>query len=142
MINPRQSPGRTDPEAVAPNLTPLVDILFILLIFFILTAGAVFPALNLNLPEVVSEDISTADSRNILLEIHGGTYALDGKEIADFETLKSALPDAVRKNPGYERFVIAGDKGVSIEELLKVLSHLQSRSIEAVDILMKNEGVK
>jgi biopolymer transport protein ExbD len=66
---------------IAPDLTPMLDILFILLVFFILTAGAVFQSLELTLPENVSEELELAhEPKHIMLEIRPQNYALDGEE--------------------------------------------------------------
>ena len=74
---------------MAPDLTPMLDILFILLLFFMLTAGAVFQSLNLTLPSSVAEDLTLAHTPDhILLEIRTGSFALDGREIKGFETTR------------------------------------------------------
>ncbi|HAD87373.1 MAG TPA: hypothetical protein DCG48_08430 [Rhodospirillaceae bacterium] len=124
---------------MAPDLTPMLDILFILLLFFMLTAGAVFQSLNLTLPSSVAEDLTLAHTPDhILLEIRTGSFALDGREIKGFETLKAAIPETMKAKPGHE-LIIAGDKDVAIETLLKVLTYLQSRNVSAANILMRKE---
>lgn len=127
---------------LAPDLTPMLDILFILLVFFMLTAGSVFQSLNLTLPSSVDEEITMLNEpKHIMLEIREGGYAIDGKVFNDFAALKSVVPNIFKDKPEHE-LVIAGDKDISIEELLKVLTFLQSQGIEAANILMQNEDNK
>ncbi|WP_169567500.1 ExbD/TolR family protein [Sneathiella limimaris] len=123
-----------------PDLTTLLDILFILLVFFILTAGAVYRSLDLTLPKSVSEQQTrTAEQKHIMLELRADNYAVDGTEFSDLEGLKKALEDTLAQKPEH-KLVIAGDKSVSLERLLGVLTYLQSQGIEAANILMQKES--
>lgn len=125
---------------LAPDLTPMLDILFILLVFFLLTAGAVFQSLDLKLPSSVEEEVDLVNAPNhIMLEIREGSYALNGREIAGFEDLKSGLKEEIASHPGHD-LIVAGDKRIAIEDLLKVLTYLQSQGIEAANILMQKES--
>lgn len=127
---------------LAPDLTPMLDILFILLVFFILTAGAVFQSLELTLPESVSDELRITDQpKHIMLEIRPQGYALDGSPIKTPTKLKEVVSAAVRAKPDYE-LIVAADKNTSIERLLSVLTFLQSRGIEAANILMKKDPIK
>lgn len=127
---------------LAPDLTPMLDILFILLVFFMLTAGAVFQSLDLTLPSSVAEELSLLNEpKHIMLEIKKDSYAIEGKQISDFGELKQLLPDTLNARPEHE-LIIAGDKNIPIEQLLKVLTYLQSQGIEAANILMQNENNK
>ncbi|MFT5703696.1 MAG: biopolymer transport protein ExbD [Rickettsiales bacterium] len=126
-------------EDLAPDLTPMLDIIFILLVFFMLTYGAVFKSLDLNLPASVAENqMFLNEESNITLEIYKDYFALDGEKISDFNVLKTAIIAAV-ENDNEAKFVIASDKEVSIEKLLKLLTYLQSQGITNANILMKNE---
>lgn len=135
----QQDPHDGSLRDLAPDLTPMLDILFILLVFFMLTAGVVFQSLNLKLPETASDDIPMLDApMHIMVEVRKGGYAIDGKKQADFTALKQSIVAAIKESPKSE-LVIAGDKEASIEKLLSLLTYLQSEGIEAANILMKQE---
>lgn len=140
MISPRhQDTGESALADMAPDLTPMLDVLFILLLFFMLTAGVVFQSLNLELPSGATDDQNVAKMpQSLLLEIRADGYALDGRDYRGFEALKAALPQAIKDKPGYE-VVIAGDKDVAIEALLKVLTYLRSQNVATANILMRKE---
>jgi biopolymer transport protein ExbD len=117
----------------------MLDIIFILLVFFILTAGSVFQSLDLKLPSSVTKEIPVLDApKHIMLEIRENNYAIDGYVMPDFSALQTHIPIIVKEKPEHE-LVIAGDKKVAIERLLQVLTYLQSEGIEAANILMQNE---
>lgn len=126
-------------EGGGPDLTPMLDILFILLVFFLLTAGAVFQALDLNLPETVAEDLQPPQAEEpLVLEIRDAGYAINGDAVTSFDALAAKLSAAVQRAPDRE-IVVAGDKDASIERLLRLLNHLRAEGVEAANILMKKE---
>jgi biopolymer transport protein ExbD len=91
------------------------------------------------LPASVAENqMFLNEESNITLEIYKDYFALDGEKISDFNVLKTAIIAAV-ENDNEAKFVIASDKEVSIEKLLKLLTYLQSQGITNANILMKNE---
>lgn len=124
---------------LAPDLTPMLDILFILLVFFLLTVGTVLRSLDLQLPSAVEEELEQLNEpKHIMLEIRESSYALDGKEFDHFVELKEAIKESRAARPEHE-IIVAGDRQISIEKLLKVLTYLQSQGIEAANILMQKE---
>jgi biopolymer transport protein ExbD len=125
----------------ALDLTPLLDILFILLVFFMLTAGSPLRVLETSLPSVSESLPSLSGSESVVLEIRERSYAVAGAPAGDFESLKRALHAALRAKPGQE-LVIASDKRAPIEALLRVLAYLQSQGIEAANIILRNEETK
>ncbi len=122
-----------------PDLTSLLDILFILLVFFILSAGASYRSLDLTLPNSVSKATTSAPpQKHIMLEIRTKGYAVDGQPVTSLEKLKPNLLRALDAKPEH-KLVLAGDKSVSIERLLNVLTFLQLKGIKAANILMQQE---
>lgn len=137
-LQPEDSHGGTLRD-LAPDLTPMLDILFILLVFFLLTVGTVLRSLDLQLPSAVEEELEQLNEpKHIMLEIRESSYALDGKEFDHFVELKEAIKESRAARPEHE-IIVAGDRQISIEKLLKVLTYLQSQGIEAANILMQKE---
>ena len=132
-----------DPDAgslrdIMPDLTPMLDILFILLVFFMLTAGAVFQSLDVTLPASVSDDLPlTQEPEQVTLEIKPDGFAFDGQQITNFAQLKKTLSTEVKAD---HQLIIACDKAVSVQRLLKVLTYLQSQGLETANILMQSEA--
>ena len=141
----------TDPDEqegslrdLAPDLTPMLDVMFILIVFFMLTANSVFKTLDITLPEKGAEAASPIqDTHQIVLEIrsHGGGYALDERRFNNVAKLKEAILSTVAARPD-DTFVIASDKDVKVESLLEVLTFLSSNDIEAANILMREASEK
>lgn len=127
----RETPGAQILRDLAPDLTPMLDILFVLLGVFMITAGAVFHSLDLKLPSSISEELALINEpKHIMLEIREDVYALDGRVVEDFDTLQSAISETIMAKPEHE-LIVAGDRRVAIEKLLKVLlfSNLKELSL-------------
>jgi len=125
-----------------PDLTPMLDILFILLVFFMLTAGAVYQSIDITLPSSVEEELSIVNEpKHIMLEIRPDSFVVDGEQVNTLAGLKQLIPTIIAQKAGYE-FVVAGDKDIAIERLLKVLTFLQSQGIVTANILMQEETIK
>lgn len=134
-----------DPHAgslrdLAPDLTPMLDMLFIILVFLMLSSGVIFKALELKLPSSSNSNLEPyQQSNNLLLEIHPDFYLLEEQKITDFNILKQRL-DQMDLVSSDKELIIAGDKNVSIETLLNLLTYLQAKQIKTANILMNDEN--
>lgn len=124
---------------MAPDMTPMLDVMFILLVFFLLTMGTVLQSLDLQLPSAVEEALPDINKpRHIMLEIREDSYAIDGRKFTAFDDFKTAFKDSIANKPDHD-VIVAGDRRISIEELLKVLTYLQSQGVDAANILMHKD---
>lgn len=142
MIGLQQHESSTLAQDLSPDLTPMLDILFILLVFFMLTAGAILQSLDLTLPSSVTEELDLVNEpMHIMLEIRRDSYAIDGNEYNSFEAMDKDLDATIKSRPAHE-LIIAGDKDIPLDRLLKVLTHLQAKGISAANILMQQEDMQ
>ena len=92
------------------NVTPLVDVMLVLLVIFMVTATyIVAQSIPVDLPEAgTGEDIVTTFAITITAD---GTFYLDGAPATD-ETIRVAIDKAKANNEDI-RVIIAADKNVS-----------------------------
>lgn len=122
-----------------PDLTPMLDILFILLVFFMLAVGQVFQTMDLTLPKSAANEATVALTENSLVLSMGqgaDSYAINDRSIDGLEAFKSEIIAAVQDNPE-QKIVLAGDRDVSLERLLSVLTFLNDNGIQTANILMQ-----
>lgn len=85
------------PEVPEINLTPLIDVVFLLLIFFMVsTTFERESELNIELPQATSEpETEKKDTIDIALDAEG-RYYVNGRQLVNtqFKTMKQALLDA------------------------------------------------
>ena len=103
------------------SMSSLTDIIFLLLIFFMLTSSLVVPnALNLKLP---SSSPSKAVSKSKLTDVSirkSGNIYVNGRKKSDKE-LDAAMRDLARKKGKDATISISPDKGTGVEHVVKVM---------------------
>ena len=113
------------------KLLPLVNIIFLLLIFFMI-AGVVQKQKELyevELGTAVIENYIDSDDKTIFIR-KDGTIVFDGRGISDNE-LKTYLKEIEDK----EKLVIAADGKITSERLNKILLILTRENIERIILL-------
>ena len=120
-----------------PDLTPLLDVMFMLIVFFLLTANAVPYALDVNLPqddEEVTQAVEDPDMLSITLLPQEEGWKINQISYQEEQEFKDALKEKTQDN---KKVIIIGDKDVSMQKLLTVMAFLRKNNIEAADIVME-----
>jgi len=114
------------------NVTPLVDIMLVLLIIFMLTAHLIAKqAIEVDLPKASQSTAAPPTTIAVTLTRDGRLY-LNGEQIAP-DALRSAVKDAVAKDPKTQA-LIAGDKSVSHGRVIWVLDTIKAAGITSFAI--------
>ena len=93
-------------EELGINLTPLIDVVFLLLIFFMVTTTFTRETrLAVNLPQADGEPLEDSPDRIEVLVSQGGGYSINGRQLvnARLETLMAGLDE-----------VSAGDRSIPL----------------------------
>ena len=102
------------------NMTPLVDVMLVLLIIFIITVPVMKHAVNIDLPRAVNQP-QDAKPETIRLSVDAqGTYYWNETRIEDAE-LERQLQTAAARTPQPELH-IRGDRAVRYERVALVMS--------------------
>lgn len=141
MISYRSRSGFAHEENQSPDLTSMLDVIFILLIFFILTANSVQHAFEMQLPDKGSDQAEAVDLLVLTLGIYSDQrgWRINDKDYADWAGFKQALLLAYRHHPS-SNVIIAGDKEVPLEKLLQTVTFLKQQGIETAHILMEKQA--
>jgi biopolymer transport protein TolR len=130
------------------NVVPYVDVMLVLLVIFMVTAPLIttgvvdLPSVGKSsqLPVAPIEVIIRADTSLLLRERVGGDKSGGGGQMQDRRVTTAELVGALRerqaRNPD-QPVVIAGDKDVRYEAVLKIMDELQKANIRRVGLLVK-----
>jgi len=102
------------------NITPLIDVVFLLLIFFLISSrfSEEERELDLNLPSVTESLPATAQPDELIVNIdETGRYFIDGS-FRQLEQVEQILRRAKTNNPLTQTVVIRADKKTDCEPLL------------------------
>jgi biopolymer transport protein ExbD len=123
----RQSRVLQDDEEVELDMTPMLDVVFILLIFFIVTAVFVKePGIEIVRPETQLQErmkptLLVAVSENDEIYIDGDVY--------EFRSVRPVLEQLLEENPRAEA-MIQGDQGAPIGTVLDIQELLTEMGVE------------
>lgn len=113
-------------ESLGVDLTPIIDVVFILLIFFIVTS--VFKkdelALILNLPDSNAKSLEV-DKKEISIELNPKDVALGGRKLS-FSNLDLELSTVTDKK---KSIIVRIDKEVKYQRVVKLLDILQKHNL-------------
>ena len=122
-------------ETEEPNITPMLDVVFILLIFFIVTANFIKePGLEINRPD--SETSEITENAAILIAIGAaGEIYMDGRRI-DVRQVKANVIRLIAENP-QGSVVIQADVNSTAEKIVAVMEEVREAGV--VDISIASE---
>ena len=112
------------PDEVEVNLTPLIDVVFLLLIFFMLTTTFDRNAkIKIDLPKTQSA-VAVAEKNAMELMIDGGgNYYIDGREVLNkkSETLFQAMSQALDDRGSNPPLVISADANANYQSVITAM---------------------
>jgi biopolymer transport protein ExbD len=115
------------------NMTPLVDVMLVLLIIFIITVPVMKHSVEVDLPRASSRP-EDAKPETVRLSVDAqGTYYWNESRIDDRD-LERMLKEAAAKNPQPELH-IRGDKAVRYERVAQALSAAQRAGLRKIGFI-------
>lgn len=125
-----------EPEAPEINLTPLIDVVFLMLVFFVVTTTFTDrEALEVTLPAAETGGPVQTGPVEIVIGA-GGDLRIDGLPIADTATeIRRALASARADRPAAtDRLLIHADRAVSHGRVLRVMDQAGQAGFANVSI--------
>lgn len=117
-----------------PNLTPLIDIVFLLLVFFMLTSHFVREqSLNIDLPVADSGEAVNEDGQLEVVINTEGLFLID-EHIVEEQNLEGVLRQHLADRR--EKLVrVRGDRGAPLGQAVTVLDAARKAGADSVDIV-------
>jgi biopolymer transport protein ExbD len=120
------------------DIAPLIDIVFILLIFFMVsTTFSQKPTVKINLPSANAE-IEPIDEKDIVLIVHkNNRYSINGKRNIDEKILSKILIENGNKSLNIE-----ADKGIEYNAIIKAIDIAHNSKIEQINFIVESPQKK
>lgn len=130
-----KTPRSTDTLGSTPDLTPLLDIIFIVMVFLMLTAAVKLESIDVSLPSSDSQAVTPVDTQSITINILQDEphWALNGQRYIDWQNFTLALIEETKNSD--KPVIIGADKTADIQYLVTLLSFLQTQGIQATQLL-------
>ncbi|EGQ7652808.1 biopolymer transporter ExbD [Vibrio parahaemolyticus] len=128
-------PQDNNRNGLTPDLTPLLDIIFIVMVFLMLTAAVKLDSLDVALPSTDSQAVAEVDKQSITVNIRKDEpyWAINGQTYIDWENFTLALLEESKSTD--KPIVIGAEKTANIQSLVQLLGFLQENGIQATQLL-------
>ena len=113
----------SEPDLDGPNMTPVIDMVFLLLIFFLCATrfDREERELDANLPEVVQAEPLSMPPQEIVVNVTRDGHYIVMQQTLTEEQLAALLNQASLKNPGTQAVQIRGDAQAAWEAGVRVM---------------------
>lgn len=124
-----------EPESAFPDMTPMIDCVFQLLIFFLLASSFSLPALQLNLPSATADGMAP-DSGLVISVAADRQVAVNGERIG-----LDRLEEVLRHRRGSDSVsaTLRADKRLDYEFILGIIVKVRGSGIETVNLSYERE---
>lgn len=121
------------------NVTPLVDIMLVLLIIFMLVSSFTQEsAIDVDLPHAATGKEVESTSLSVVISKEG-EYYLGGKKLDSFEAMQAEIRSAKEKNPEIQ-VIISADRKVYHEKVIGVIDMIRKLDIYKFAINVEYEA--
>ncbi|GAB6182406.1 ExbD/TolR family protein [Thermodesulfovibrio hydrogeniphilus] len=119
------------------NIAPLVDVVFLLLLFFMLTSHLIQePAIKIKLPESKTSEARSENIKTIYITKNGEIYFMDKR--IDLERLKTVISEYI-VNPENDFVRIKADKESEVGLLVRVIDEVRLAGIKNYSIVTERK---
>ncbi len=122
------------------NVTPLVDVILVLLIIFMVTAPMMQQGIDVDLPQTTSQAMEGQEER-LVVSINGKQEVFINQERVDPGLLRRRLERSAAARLNREVFLRA-DKGVPYGFVVKIMAEIKNAGIEKLGMVTQPTDFK
>lgn len=123
-------------DEFAPALTPLIDVVFLLIVFFLVSTTFATPekGIGVELPTAEEAGLPPERERTVVVTVEkSGLVVMHGRALAGYNELTEALTRAHEANPDVI-VVVRGDRRAMHNDIVRVFNAALAVGIEEVSI--------
>jgi biopolymer transport protein ExbD len=133
------STGKDSSDVVSEiNITPLVDVMLVLMVVFILTAPLLNNAVRINLPKTSTTEAANP-TKSVTVSVDGASKIYIDKREVDLAALEPELKGVVATNPELA-VSLQADEGVPYRAVAKVIANIQRSGVTKLSVLTQPGG--
>jgi biopolymer transport protein TolR len=113
------------------NVTPMIDVMLVLLVIFMVTAPLLTVGVKVDLPNANAPSINTNDTP-IVVHVDSSGQVFIGEVAVDIETLPEKLRAITKENASDAKIFVRGDKSLSYGTIMQVMGRISSSGFKKV----------
>ena len=119
------------------NMTPMIDVLLVLIIIFMVITPVTRRGLEALVPQAAAADAGVAAPEHaIVISVGGGHVVRLNAEAMDLETLRARLAVLFR-NRAAEVVFVRGEKGLEFQQVAEVIDVAKGAGVERVGLMTR-----
>jgi biopolymer transport protein ExbD len=127
-----------DQEISEINVTPLVDVMLVLLVIFMITVPYMLNGIPLNLPKTETTSALKVDNENFIISVSAAGEIYLEKEKVLLQEVVDLAKQHLRSKKG-ESIFIRADAKVLYGKVAKLMSQLKSQGIAQISLITEVE---
>ena len=125
---------REEKELISINITPLIDIVFLLLVFFMLATSFIQKStIEINLNSGKTVKIDNAKNTAVVILNKKGLIYLNNKLIK-VTNIRNEINNIVEKNPKY-RILIKSHKKVPVQKVIRLIEEVRLAGTDNIKLV-------
>ena len=121
------------------NITPLVDVMLVLLIVFMITAPMMIQGVDVNLPRATTAPLKPPEEMLTIRVAKDGIVWID-KRRTTLDELASVMTKVLEART-IKDVLLAADRDLSYETVMRVISRLKKAGVNRIGMVTQPEGV-
>jgi biopolymer transport protein TolR len=131
---------RRNPVMSEINVTPMVDVMLVLLIIFMVSAPLLTVGVPIDLPQTQATSLDQADKEPLAVSVDSsGKIFLQNSEIPLEELVPKLTAIAQARGGSDERIYVRGDKTVNYGTMMQIMGRLNSAGFRKVALVTEVE---
>ncbi len=125
---------RESRKGIELNLTPLIDVLFNMIIFLVIAAGFIKPGISLQLPDASGRE--KMEKSDIVISVDHNSMLYVDKEAVEIDKLADVISSRLGEDVNGEkkRVVFYGDGSIPYRTFVRVVDVIKSSGADEVSI--------
>jgi biopolymer transport protein TolR len=131
---------RRQPVMAEINVTPMVDVMLVLLIIFMVSAPLLTVGVPIDLPQTQAAGLDQADKEPLAVSVNtNGQVFLQNTEVKMDELVPKLKAIAEARGGNDERIYVRGDKSVDYGTVMRVMGRLSAAGFRRVALVTEVE---
>jgi len=118
------------------DIAPLIDVIFLLLIFFMLTSSFIFqPGIKIDLPKALTSEVIQKENLILVITRENNIF-VDKRALTEEELMSRLRIAAIKQQP----ILIKADRKSSLGEVVRIWDLCRQENITKINIATTQEG--
>ena len=125
---------KEEKELISINITPLIDIVFLLLVFFMLATSFIQKStIEVNLSNEKTIEVDNKKNNVVLILNKKGLIYLDNKLI-NISNIRNEISKIVKKNPKYS-VLIKSHKKIPVQKVIRLIEEVRLAGTDDIKLV-------